>query len=109
MPDDLIDNSSNTNSKVLPSCWFTYSYSAWNSIRKQDTALQEWRSCELPGIYVLTCLKNGRQYFGESGNIKSQYHSTYSTLTLGTHISKACKDDWNTFGPLNFRFTVVYI
>lgn len=102
------DESENQN---LPSLWLLYNHQVWNSFRLSDPNFQTWQMLPFrkPGIYQIECLQTGKKYIGETQNIRQRIRNTYNSLQRGNHASTALQTDWNTFGPQNFIFKILYL
>ena len=59
------------------------------------------------GVYVITCLRNGKQYVGSSDNIPNRWRVHRTRLDRGIHPSELMIEDWDTFGEVSFTFRVL--
>ena len=59
------------------------------------------------GIYRITCIVNGRVYFGSSINLKQRLLHHRNQLVKGTHANQKLQNDWNFYGPASFEFKVI--
>ena len=57
-----------------------------------------------PGLYLITCLKNGKVYIGESSNILSRLGRHVDNLENNRHDCVELQNDFNRFGKQYFKF-----
>ena len=57
-----------------------------------------------PGLYLITCLKNGKVYIGESSNILSRLGRHVDNLENNRHDCLELQNDFNHFGKKYFKF-----
>lgn len=60
------------------------------------------------GIYTIHCMRNGRNYVGQtdrSFSVREAEH--WEDLRAGTHPNNRLQADWNRYGERAFRFSVV--
>lgn len=80
-----------------------------NSRRLREANKREsaWR-CFLPGIYVITCLTNGKVYVGQATDkVKGRNGDHRKHLRAGTHGNQYFQRAWNKHGEDKFVFEVL--
>jgi len=56
------------------------------------------------GIYAITHNKSGKQYIGQSVDIKARWQEHRRMLALGSHHNPKLQAHWNKYGPGAFKF-----
>lgn len=64
---------------------------------------------QLPGIYMILCLKNNKRYYGETTNISARISQHKSRLRRNIHEIPELQRDWNLYGESFFEFITLYI
>ena len=59
------------------------------------------------GVYLMTCLANGKIYIGSSVDIVKRYHEHMSGLRNGRHHSRYMMRSWVKYGDEQFTFSVL--
>lgn len=59
-------------------------------------------------IYSITCLNNGKIYFGRSQEVEKRWRSHRNMLRKSSHNNLLIQADWNEFGEDSFLFEVIY-
>ena len=64
---------------------------------------------ELPCVYMILCLKNGRYYIGKTSDAWRRWEEHYTSLKFGRYKGEGAgkaimQDDWNAHGRANFAF-----
>lgn len=78
-----------------------------NSVLTTD--LEEISLKKLPGVYMIRCIKNGFQYYGQTVNVSSRIAGHKYRLRHQIHWILALQDDWNTFGEEAFQFVPLFM
>ena len=61
-----------------------------------------------PGVYMFTCLVNGKRYIGESNKPERRRKEHLYSITRGKHISNAqMKEDMLEYGIDKFKFEIL--
>lgn len=61
------------------------------------------------GVYLVTCLANGRQYVGSSCNIKRRWNEHKTLLKNGHHYNKHWQNAWSKYGAGQFQWSILEI
>jgi hypothetical protein len=64
---------------------------------------------QLPGVYMVLCLKNNKRYYGESTNLSVRLSQHKSRLKRNLHENLELQGDFNLYGENNFEFSCIYI
>nr|ALO21551.1 putative GIY YIG homing endonuclease [Haematococcus lacustris] len=64
---------------------------------------------QLPGIYMILCLKNNKRYYGETTNVSARLSKHKSKLRRNIHEVSELQRDWNIYGESFFEFITLYI
>jgi len=64
---------------------------------------------QLPGIYMILCLKNNKRYYGETTNVSARLSQHKSRLRRNIHEVPELQRDWNLYGEDFFEFSVLFI
>lgn len=59
-------------------------------------------------IYSITCLNNGKVYFGRSQEIEKRWRSHKNMFRKSSHNNTKMQEDWNKYGEEAFLFEVIY-
>ena len=64
---------------------------------------------ELPCVYLILCLKNGRYYIGKTSDAWRRWEEHYTSLKFGRYKGEGAgkaimQDDWYKHGRANFAF-----
>ena len=59
-------------------------------------------------IYSITCLNNGKIYFGRSQEIEKRWRAHRNMLRKSQHSNTLLQEDRNTYGEDNFLFEIIY-
>lgn len=63
---------------------------------------------QLPGVYAIKCIPNGRIYIGSSKNIEVRRKRHLSDLMARRHTSRHMQSSFDKYSADNFLFTVLY-
>lgn len=61
------------------------------------------------GIYAITHVSTGRQYIGQSSDIKKRWRAHVLRLNAKSHHSPILQNAWDKYGPSAFSFLVLEI
>lgn len=61
------------------------------------------RDKSICGVYIITCLANGKVYIGSSGNIRQRLFNHYSELNRGSHHVENFQADYDNYGRPYFH------
>lgn len=61
----------------------------------------------MQGIYIITCLVNGRVYIGQSKHIQKRWLEHKEELQKGSHCNNHLQNAWNKYGEKSFVFSVL--
>jgi group I intron endonuclease len=64
---------------------------------------------QLPGVYMILCLKNNKRYYGQSQNISSRLSNHKSRLRRNFHEVPELQRDFNLYGENFFEFSAIYL
>jgi group I intron endonuclease len=64
---------------------------------------------QLPGVYMILCLKNNKRYYGQSQNISSRLSNHKSRLRRNFHEVPELQRDFNLYGEHFFEFSAIYL
>jgi group I intron endonuclease len=98
--DSLPENSIGKNQKAQSS--FSSSEKGEN-----NPVLHLMAARQLPGVYMIRCVKNKKCYFGESQNVSSRLSQHKSRLRHGRHELLDLQEDFQLHGEKNFEFFAV--
>lgn len=59
------------------------------------------------GIYVITCLPNGKQYIGSTGDCAKRWRAHFCLLKSGNHHSPHLQAAWNKYGEEAFQIDML--
>lgn len=59
------------------------------------------------GVYIITCVLNGNQYIGETGDFHTRWKEHRALLRSGEHPSTFFQIDWNRYGEQSFYAGVI--
>jgi len=59
-------------------------------------------------VYSITCLANGRVYFGRSQEIGKRWRAHVNMLRKSVHNNLLLQSDWNEYGEPNFTFKIIH-
>lgn len=62
---------------------------------------------KISGIYIITCLINGKYYIGKSNNIWSRKTSHFKKLRVNNHENSYLQNAFNKYGEENFTFEIL--
>lgn len=57
---------------------------------------------EAPGVYLITCVANGRIYIGSSASLLRRWYYHRRDLRNGSHVSRHMQAAWNKHGEQSF-------
>lgn len=95
------DNSNSENSKIPE---MSLSKASTN-----DPVPNRIATRQLPGVYMILCLKNNKRYYGESRNVSARLSQHKSKLNRNIHEVGELQRDWNLYGESFFEFSTVFI
>lgn len=61
----------------------------------------------MQGIYIITCLVNGRVYIGQSKHIEKRWLEHKEALQNGSHSNNHLQNAWNKYDEKSFVFSVL--
>ena len=61
----------------------------------------------MQGIYIITCLTNGRVYIGQSKHIQKRWLEHKEELQKGNHGNNHLQNAWNKYGEKSFVFSIL--
>lgn len=59
-------------------------------------------------VYSITCLNNGKVYFGRSQEIEKRWRSHKNMFRKSEHNNTKMQNDWNEYGEESFLFEIIY-
>lgn len=59
------------------------------------------------GIYLITNIKNNRNYVGKSTNVTRRWNTHFKMLNNNEHHNEELQEDWNKFGEEGFTFKII--
>lgn len=62
-----------------------------------------------PGVYVITCIPNGRRYVGSSSFVQSRWRQHRWALRHGKHCRPFMQADWDLYGETAFEFKLITV
>ena len=65
------------------------------------------RNQKYSGIYIITNLRTGKSYVGQSGNVYRRRKQHFSALKSGKHENWMRQFEFNRYGRRNFRWRVL--
>ena len=65
------------------------------------------RNQKYSGIYIITNLRTGKSYVGQSGNVYRRRKQHFSALKSGKHENWMMQFEFNRYGRRNFRWRVL--
>ena len=92
-------------------------YNSWCQECKKENSRtsyiqKQWKKKNIvsikPGVYMFTCLVNGKRYIGESNKPERRRKEHLYSITHGKHISNpTMKDDMLKYGIDKFKFEIL--
>jgi hypothetical protein len=64
---------------------------------------------ELPGVYIILCIRNNKRYYGQSINVSQRISQHKSRLRRNLHECRELQFDFNLYGEEKFEFSCLYI
>lgn len=63
----------------------------------------------LSGVYKITCVENGKQYFGATTDFRRRYREHAYSLSRGSHRNPYLQQDFDAYGQDAFEFSVLVV
>jgi hypothetical protein len=64
---------------------------------------------QLPGLYMILCLRNNKRYYGESKNVSVRLSQHKSRLRGNHHEVRELQFDFNLYGEESFEFSAIWL